>query len=81
MKKNKIRSKGAVRKAMNSETDFWLCTEEAAAWLDKSLRTLENWRYRGAGPDYYTKAGIVVYKSGDLKKWEEAYNRPVKIVR
>lgn len=46
--------------------------EEAAALLSVSPRCMENWRYRGEGPDFVRVSGRCVrYRRSDLDKWIE----------
>lgn len=44
----------------------------AAARLGMKHRTLENWRWRGKGPDYTRVGGRVMYDPKDLDAWLEA---------
>lgn len=44
-------------------------TEEAAAYLDYSTGTLENWRVTKNGPKYYKPKGKIYYYQDDLDKW------------
>ena len=46
-------------------------TEEAAAYLQSAVGTLENWRSKGTGPVYYKPAGKVFYLKRDLDEWIE----------
>jgi len=46
-----------------------LSTHEAAAYLDMSPGTLENWRIIGKGPSFYKPSGKVYYIKADLDNW------------
>ena len=48
-----------------------LRTEEAAAFLGLSRRTLEKHRVYGTGPRYVRLGGRVVYKIAELQAWAE----------
>ena len=48
----------------------WLTTEEAAAYLRCSKRTLEGYRRTGGGPVYCRQGGrVVFYHRDDLDAW------------
>ncbi|PHR54825.1 MAG: DNA-binding protein [Robiginitomaculum sp.] len=47
--------------------------QEAAAFLRIHVRTLNNMRYRGAGPRYRKHGGKVVYHIEDLRAWSRDY--------
>jgi hypothetical protein len=56
----------------------YLTEKEAAAFLKKSRRTMQNWRLdhsktgRNNGPDYTkTKAGSILYTRAALIEWAE----------
>lgn len=49
-----------------------LRTNEAAAWLGLSGRTLEKHRPYGTGPAYRKIGGLVVYAFEDLKAWADS---------
>lgn len=44
-------------------------TEATARYLKKPLRTLEQWRYVGAGPRYVKVGSAVRYRKADVDKW------------
>lgn len=46
-------------------------TREAAAFLSKPPRTLENWRQRGYGPRYVKAGRSVRYRLADILAWQE----------
>lgn len=46
-------------------------TEECAAILKVSPKTLETWRSRGKGPKYYKVGGRVLYKKSDIEAFIE----------
>lgn len=47
--------------------------KEAAALLGLQPRTLELWRWRGKGPNYFrVGAGRVRYDKAELREWLEA---------
>ena len=43
-------------------------TQEAAMMLSKSIRTLQNWRYKRMGPSYQL-GRVVTYRVGDLRDY------------
>lgn len=47
----------------------------AAAFLDISHRTLQNWRVRGCGPTYVKLGRAVRYDLASLQTWLEAQQR------
>ena len=50
-----------------------LLTEYAAGEiLNMSIRTLQTWRVRGAGPDYVRAGRAIRYRRRDLISWIEA---------
>lgn len=53
----------------------FLTTDEAAAVVALSRRTLEGLRVRGGGPVYRRHAGRVVYCLADLIAWSEQSRR------
>ncbi len=56
--------------------DQMLTTQQVAALLSVSVRTLEAWRSNGAGPTTTKLASSVVrYKYEDLLKWVAGQNR------
>jgi hypothetical protein len=62
-------------KALGSDDDLVLSTEEAALFLGISSRTLEKWRGTGEGPPYCKMSRRVGYRLGDLRKWLNRKNR------
>ncbi|MGH0035322.1 MAG: helix-turn-helix transcriptional regulator [Myxococcota bacterium] len=45
-------------------------SDEAAAYVGVSPRTLERWRAAGAGPPYYRLGPrTVYYRAADLRRW------------
>jgi Helix-turn-helix domain len=51
--------------------DPWLTTEEVARRYGRSLRTLEDWRYKRVGPRWVKLIGGVRYRLSDLLAWEQ----------
>jgi len=52
--------------------DPLLTTEQAAAYLGTTQRTLEGWRYEGAGPMFVKLRGRMVrYRPSDLQAFVE----------
>jgi hypothetical protein len=49
--------------------DEWLSEAEAAAAVDKSLRTLRQWRKRGVGPPYTRFGRSVKYRKRALAEY------------
>lgn len=56
-------------------------TEQAAAYLGLSPRTLRQWRYEGRGPAYIKGAGgtntSVRYLKADLDQWRQVRERRI----
>jgi len=46
-----------------------LTTEQAAEFLNRPVRTLEDWRYRGGGPPFVKMGRAVRYRPSDLEEW------------
>lgn len=42
---------------------------EVAEYLQKSEKTLANWRSLGIGPPYIKPAGTIRYRWSDVEKW------------
>ena len=55
-----------------TSTDELLTIEQAAATLNKPVRTLRNWRYRGGGPRSFRVGGSIRYSRHELDKWLDA---------
>ncbi|MDH6461775.1 putative DNA-binding transcriptional regulator AlpA [Micromonospora sp. A200] len=43
--------------------------EEVAQYMQKPVRTLEQWRYRGIGPRFSKVGRDVRYRWSDVEKW------------
>ena len=61
-----LRNTGALIRALMSP---WRDTEEAAAHVRLSARTLEGYRRAGGGPVYHRQGGKVLYHRADLDQW------------
>ena len=46
-----------------------LTTKQAANFLNRPQRTLEDWRYTGDGPPYVKMGRAVRYRASDLLQW------------
>lgn len=46
--------------------------DEVAARWDKSLRTMQRWRYARVGPAYIRIGGTVFYRLGDVLAFEDS---------
>ena len=46
-----------------------LTTNEAAAYLKVSPRTLDNWRSLGAGPEFIKVGALVRYREADIEAY------------
>lgn len=57
---------------LDSNTDQFLNTAQAAYELGYSKSTLEWWRGEGIGPEYYKTGRRVRYKKSDLDAFIEA---------
>ena len=53
-------------------THFNLLTEEVARRFRVSPRTLEQWRYRGIGPQYRRVGGRVIYSLDEIERFEKS---------
>lgn len=51
--------------------DDFLIASEAAAKLRMAKRTLDNYRWKGAGPKFRRHGGRIVYRQSDLLAWSE----------
>ena len=49
--------------------------QEAAAYLNRSPRTLQTWRIEARGPRYYKQGNRVLYKLADIDSWIETTAR------
>ena len=49
--------------------DKLLTTKEAAALLDMSQGSLDQWRSKGLGPPYIKVEGTVRYQAEEIGKW------------
>lgn len=56
-------------------TDTLLTTNDAAARICLSARTLEKWRITGEGPNYIKAGKRVLYRQSDLLAWLESRRR------
>ena len=55
--------------------DELLTTQQAAAYLVLSPRTLEKWRVTGEGPPFVKLGRRVAYRREDLREWVESRRR------
>ena len=55
--------------------DPLLTTQDAAAYLHVSPRTLEKWRLQGGGPRYRKLVHRVVYTQHDIDTWVDEQTR------
>lgn len=46
--------------------------KEVATYLQKSERTLANWRWAGIGPAYLSVEGTIRYRWAELEEWLNA---------
>lgn len=52
------------------DNNRWMTEDEAAAYLRRSVGTLQQWRHKGAGPRYYRDPhGGIRYAVADLDVW------------
>ena len=49
-----------------------LLTEEVARRWKISARTLEQWRWRGIGPQYRRLGGRVIYSVAEIERFEQS---------
>jgi len=59
------------------ERDAMISKEDLAAFLGRSLGTLDQWASRGGGPDYHIVGKHRMYKPADVKAWLDASKRSV----
>jgi len=52
-----------------------MTTEELAKSLNVAVRTVEGWRYRGGGPDFYYIGAHVRYMPADVTRWLKRQRR------
>jgi len=55
----------------NERQSPFLTVDEAAEYLRLARRTLDNWRWAGAGPDWHKHGGRVVYHIDDIKAFSD----------
>ncbi len=53
-------------------TDNLLTEDEAASFLNLSVRTLQAWRVKGGGPLFVRLGRAVRYRSPDICRWLDA---------
>ena len=57
------------------DPDYWnklLSEKDAALFLGYSVRALQNWRFRGGGPDFIkVSQRSIRYRRKDLVRWAE----------
>jgi hypothetical protein len=56
----------------NSDSDALLTEAQAADLLNLSIRTLQAWRTRAAGPAFVRAGRAIRYRRGDLRSWIDA---------
>ncbi len=61
---------------MKYEATRWLTTEEAAAYLKLSPRTLFNWRREGRGPPHHRQGDVLRYDLAELDHWLRGLEPP-----
>jgi hypothetical protein len=61
-----------MSRATTSDLSRYLTNSEAAAYLNLSPRTLENWRVLGGGPRFRKFGRRVIYAIDDLELWAGA---------
>ena len=54
---------------MGNDNAEFMDTQQAAAWLGLSPRTLEGYRVSGGGPDFHRFGNRVRYRRSDLDAW------------
>ncbi|MFN0263968.1 helix-turn-helix transcriptional regulator [Tepidamorphus sp. 3E244] len=52
-----------------SNSDTYLKEGQVAELLGLPVRTLQSWRLRGGGPEFYKIGRSVRYKRADLEEW------------
>lgn len=60
--------------------DGWMSTVEAADYLQRTQKTLSNWRSAGEGPPYSKRSNVVRYRKADLDEWLEGGMRMINPV-
>lgn len=67
----------AVEELRATHPDAWVSADglyriresDLARMLDRSTRTLRNWREEGSGPAFYAIAGRITYALPDVLEW------------
>jgi predicted DNA-binding transcriptional regulator AlpA len=49
-----------------------LTTDKAAEYIGVTKKTMEWWRFTGAGPDFVKMSRLVRYRKKDIDAWVEA---------
>jgi excisionase family DNA binding protein len=52
-----------------------MTSQELADFLNVSIRTVEDWRYRGGGPPVQHVGGKAHYKPADVDRWLKQQRR------
>lgn len=60
---------GRARPAKDSESLEFLTTEQLAALLHISERTVKQWRSDGIGPKWRRVGRRILYKRSDVERW------------
>jgi excisionase family DNA binding protein len=58
-----------VDESLEIDGEQLLTTEQAASFLNRPQRTLEDWRYTGSGPPFVKMGRAVRYRASDLLEW------------
>ena len=62
-------------KDTENETCHLLKEDKVARWLNVSTRTLQNWRWRGGGPEFIKLRHGVRYEPAAVEAWISARTR------
>ena len=56
----------------------WMTTQEVASYLNCSVKSVQDWRWRKNGPTFYRIGQYARYRREDVDEWLEARcrNRP-----
>jgi len=56
-------------------TDRAMTTEQLSEYINVPVRTLEDWRYHGRGPDHFKVEGQVRYWRSVVDRWTKQPQR------
>lgn len=63
---------------VDAELDPLLTIEEVSEYLDVTVGTLANWRYRHQGPPFIRSGRVVRYRRKDVRSWLKDNEQPAR---